>query len=165
MCPLLLLCHCDHWSLVQSIPCLCVLHNVPSFGSLSLHPLVSCTVCSLSVSTTYVPSVGSVPLRPLVSCKACLFSDSISHGTICWISVTASTGVLNCLSTVRQYFIMYRLLVMCHCVHWCFVNLSNVCQYLILHHLLVLCHCVQWRLVQSVHCLSVHPNLPFVGSV
>jgi len=46
------LCHCVHCCLLQSVPCLSVPHSVPSVCSVSLCPLLSTTVCPLSVRTS-----------------------------------------------------------------------------------------------------------------
>ena len=89
-------CHSLHWCLVQSANCLSVPHTVPSVDSVSLSPLVSCTVCPLSVST--------------------------SHCTVCRFRVTLSNGILYSLSTVCQGLTLYRLSVPCHSLHWCLVQ-------------------------------------------
>jgi hypothetical protein len=132
--------------------------------------------CPLSVSTSHCTTVGSVSLCPLMASTVCPLSVSTSHCTVCWFCVSMSTAVFCSLSHVCQYFTLYRLLVLCHCVHYCllqsvhslsipdtvpsfgcvtistavFSSLSTVCQYLTLYRLLVLCHCVQCCLVQSV---------------
>ena len=163
------MCHYVHCCLLQYLHCLSVPHTVPSVGYVSLFPLISSTVCPLSVST--------------------------SHCTVCWLCVTMSTAVFYNLSTVCHYLTLYRLLYMCHYVYcfllqsvhclsvphtvpsvvyvslcpllsstdsplsvstshctvcWLcvtmstdfFYSLSTVCQYLTLYHLLVMCHCV-----------------------
>jgi hypothetical protein len=61
---LLVLCHYVHCCLLQSVHCLSVLHTVPSVGSVSLCPLLSSTVCPLSVSST--------------QCTVCWFCDTMS---------------------------------------------------------------------------------------
>ena len=189
---LFVLCHCVDYCLLQSAKCLSVPHTVPSVGSVSLCPLLSSTVCPLSVST--------------------------SHCTACWFCTTVSTTAFYSLSTICQYLTLYRLLVLCHCVHYCllqsvhclsvpytvpsvgsmslcpllpckvcplsvstshctacsfcvtvsttaFYSLPNVCQHLTLYRLLVLNHCVHYCLLQSVHCLSVLYTVPSVGSM
>ena len=72
----------------------------------------------LSVSHT-VLIVGSISLCPLVSSTVCPLSVSNSHCTACLFCVTMSTAVFYSLSTACQYLIMYRLLVLCHSVHCC----------------------------------------------
>jgi hypothetical protein len=184
---LLVLCHYVHCCLLQSVHCLSVPHPVPSVGSVSLYPLLSSTVCPLSVST--------------------------SPCTVCWLCVTISTAVFYSLSTACQYLTLYPVLVLCHYIHYfllksahclsvphsvpsvgsvslcqllssrvcalsvstshctvcwfcvtmstaVFYSLSTVCQYLTLYRLLVLCHYVHCCLLQSAHCLSV-PHTPF----
>jgi hypothetical protein len=49
---LFVLCHYVHYSLVHSLHCLPVNHNVLSVGSVPLCPLLSSTFCSLSVRTS-----------------------------------------------------------------------------------------------------------------
>ena len=189
---LLVLCHCVHSCLLQSLHCLSVPHTVPSVGSVSLCRLLPSKVCPLSVST--------------------------SHCTVCWFCVTVSTTALCSLSIVCQYLTLYRLLVLCHYVHCCvlksvhclsvphtapsvgavslcpllpskvcplsvstshctvcwfsvtmsttvFYFLPTICQYLTLHRLLVLSHYVHYCLLQSTHCLSEPHNVPSVGSL
>jgi hypothetical protein len=92
---LLVLCHYVHCCLLQSVHCLSVPHTIPSVGSVSLCPLLSSTVCPMSVST--------------LQC------------TVCWFCVTMSTAVYS-LSTVCQYLRVYRLLVLCHYVHCCLLQ-------------------------------------------
>ena len=102
---LLVRCHYLYCCILQSVRCLSVPHNVLSFGSVSLCLLMSCTVCSMSVSTSqctvcfvlchYVhycllesvqclsvrhnlPSVGSVSLCPLLPSTVCPWSVSTS---------------------------------------------------------------------------------------
>ena len=88
--------HCVHYCLLQSVHCLSVPHTVLTVGSLSLCPLLSSTVCPLSVST--------------------------SNCTDCWVSVTMSTTVFYSLSIVCQYLTMYRLLGLCHYVFYCLLQ-------------------------------------------
>ena len=111
--------------------------------------------------------------------------------TVSWFCVTVSTAAFYSLSTVCQYLRLYRLLVLCHCVHYCllqsvqcfqyltpflllvlchmsttaFYSLYNVCQFLTLYRLLVLCHYIHYCLLQSVQCLSVPHTVPSFGSV
>jgi hypothetical protein len=112
-CTVCWVCHCVHYCLLQSVHSLSVPHTVPSVGSVSLCPILPSTLCPLSVST--------------------------SHCTACWFCATMSTTVFYSLFTFCQYLTLYRLLVLCHYVHYC--------------------------LLQSVHCLSVPHNVPSVGCV
>jgi hypothetical protein len=100
-------------NLLQSVHCLSLPHIEMSVGFVSLCPLQNSSVCQLSVST--------------------------SGCTVCLLCNTVSTSV--------------------------FYSLSTVCQYLILYRLLVLCHCVHSRSLESVLCLSVHHTVPYLGSV
>jgi len=110
---LTVLCHYVHCCLLQSIHCLSVPHRVPSANIVSLCLMLSSTVCPLSVNN--------------LQC------------TVCRFCVTKTNDVFYILSTVCQYITLYRLLVLCHCVHC--------------------------SLLQSVQCLSVpHTILP-LGSV
>jgi hypothetical protein len=162
---LLVLCHYVHCCLLQSVHYLSVLHTAPSFGSVSLCPLLPSIVCPLSASTSHctvcwfchyvhsclrksvhclsilhiVPSVGSVSLCALQTSTACQQSVNTSHCNVLWFCGTMTTAVFYCLSTVCQYLTLYRLLVLCHYDHCC--------------------------LLESVHCMSVLHTLPFVGSV
>jgi hypothetical protein len=86
-----------------------------------------------------VPSAGSASLSQLLSSTVRPLSVSTSQCTVCWFCVTMYNAV--------------------------FYSPSNVCQYLTMYRLLILCHYVQCCLLQSVHCLSVPQNVPFVGSV
>ena len=130
--------HYVHSWLLQFTHCLSVPHTVPSVGFVSLCPLLSSTVCPLSVN--------------------------ISHSRVCWFCVTSSTAVFYSLSNVCQYLTLYRLLILCHLFHCCllksvhwlstsrrtvcffcvtlatavFYSLSTVCNYLTLFRLLVL---------------------------
>jgi len=80
-----------------------------------------------------------VSLCPILYCTFCPLSVSTSHCTVCWFCVTMSNAVFYILSTVCQYFTLYSLLVLCHCVHCC--------------------------LPHSVHCLSILHPVQSVGSV
>jgi len=161
----LVLCHYVHCCLLQSVRCLSVPHNVPFVGSMPLCPLLSSTVCPLSVST--------------------------SHCTVPCFCATMSTAVFYSLSTVCQYLTLFRLLVLCHYVHCCLLNSvrrlsvphnvppvgsmplcpllsSTVCPLSVsTSHCSVcwFCHYVHCCLLQSVRCLSVPHNVPFVGSM
>jgi len=97
---LLVLCHCVHCCLLQSVHCLSVPHTVPSVRSVSLFPLLSSTVCPLFVSSTQC--------------------------TVCWFCVTMSTAVFFNLFTVCQYLTLYSLLVLCHYVY-CYLLQSVHC--------------------------------------
>jgi len=85
--------HCCH---LQSVHCLSVPHTLPSVCSVSLCPLLSSTVCPLSVST--------------------------SHPTVCLFCATMPTAVFYSLSTVCQYLTPYRLFVLCHYAHCCLLQ-------------------------------------------
>ena len=87
------LCHYPECCLLQSVHSLSVSHTLPSAGSVSLCPLLSSTVCPLSVST--------------------------SQCTVSWFCVTMSTAAFYSLSTVCEYLTLYRLLFLCHYVHCC----------------------------------------------
>ena len=92
----LAVCHYVHCCLPQLFHCLSVYHTVPSVGSVSLCPLLSSTVCPLSVST--------------------------SHCTMCWFCVTMSTAAFYIPSNVSQYLTLYRQLFLCHYVHCCLLQ-------------------------------------------
>jgi len=85
-----------HWCLVQSVQCLSVPPTVLFVSSGSLSPLVSCSVCPLSVDN--------------------------SHCIICQFPVPFSICVLFSLSTDSQYLTMYCLSDACHSHHWCLVQ-------------------------------------------
>ena len=88
---LLVVGHYVHCCLLESVHCLSAPDIVPSVGCVSLCPLLSSTVCPLSVST--------------------------SHCTVFWFCVTMSTAVFYSLSTVCQYLTLYRLLILSHYIH------------------------------------------------
>jgi hypothetical protein len=69
-------CHYVHCCLLQIVHCLSLPHSRPSVCFLSLCPLLSSTVCPMSVST--------------------------SHFTICWFCDTMSINVFYCMPTVCQ---------------------------------------------------------------
>jgi len=96
---LLILYHYVHCCLLQSVHGLPVLHTVPSVDSVSLCSLLSSTFCQLSVSTSYC--------------------------TVCCFCISMSTAAFYSLSTVSQYLTLYRLLVLCHCVHFCLLHSAN----------------------------------------
>ena len=230
---LLGLCQYVHYGLLQSVQCLSVHHNVSSVGSVSLCPMLPSTVCPMSVNTSYctdcwvsatmynycllqsvhclsvpytLPSVGCLPLCPILLSTVCPPSASTSQCTVCCFCVTMTTAAFYSLSPVCQYLTMYRQLGLCHYVHNClsqsahclsvphsiptdgsqslcpllpcrvcqpsvstsdctdcwvsvtmsttaFYSLSTICQYLTLYRLLVLCHYVHYCLLQSVQCL------------
>jgi len=105
--------------------------------SVSLYPLLSSTVCPLSVSTshftvcwfcatmstavfysmstvcqylTLYSRLCSVSLYPLLSSTVCPLSVITSHFTVCWFCATMSTAVFYSMSTVCQYLTLYSLL-------------------------------------------------------
>ena len=104
----LVLCHYVHCYLLQSVHCLSVPHTVQSVHCLSV--------------PHNVPSVSSVSLCPLLSSTVCPLSVSNSHCTVCWFCVTMSSAVFYSLPTVYKYLILYRLLVLCHYVHCCLLD-------------------------------------------
>jgi len=136
---LFILCRYCHCCLLMSVHFLSVPLTVPSACSVLLYSLQSCKVCPLSVIHKIVPCVGSVSLCPLLSSRACPLSVSTSHCTVCWFCVSISTAGFCSVSNVRQYFTLYCLLALSHCVHCC--------------------------LLQSVHYLSVPHTVPSVASV
>jgi len=174
---LLVLCRYVHCCLLQSVHCLSVPHTVQSVGSVSLCPLLSSTVCPLSVTT--------------------------SHCTVCWFCVAMSTAVFCSLSTVCQYLTLYSLLVLCRYVHCCLLQSvdylslphtvqsvgsvslfallpSTVCPLSVCtSHYTVCWFCVtkstaffcslskvcQYLTLQSVHYHSIHHTVQSVGSV
>jgi hypothetical protein len=161
---LLVLCHCVHCCLLQSVHCLSVPHTVSSVGSVSLFPLLSSTVLlCLSVFHT-VPSVGSLSLCPLLSSTVCPLSVSTSHCTVCWFCVTMSTTISYSLSTgiTSHCTVCWFCVAMSTTV---FYSLSTVCQYLTQYCPLVLSYYVTRCLLHSVHFLSLPHTLPSVGSV
>jgi len=178
---LFVMCHYVHCCLLQSVYCLSIPLTVPPVCSMLLCPLLSSTVCKLSVNT--------------------------SHCTTCLFCVSMSTAVFYSLFTDCQSLTLHHLCVVCHYVHCCllqsvyclsipltvppvcsvslcpllsstvcplsvstshcticvfcvtmstafFYSLSTVCKYLTLYHLCVLCHYVHCCLLQSVLCLS-----------
>ena len=90
---LLVLCHYDHCCPLQSLHCLSVPHPV--------------TLRLLCQNATPVLNISALCVR-------------ISHCTVCCFCVNVSTAVFYNLSTVCQYLTMYRLLVLCHYVHFYF---------------------------------------------
>jgi hypothetical protein len=81
---------------VQSAQCLSVPQTLPSVGSESICPLLSCTVWPLSVCTT--------------------------HGNVFWICVPVSTSAFHSLYNVCRCVTLYCLLVLCHYTQWCFLQ-------------------------------------------
>jgi hypothetical protein len=67
-------CHYVHSCLLQSVHCLSVPHAVPSVGSVSLCPLLSSTVCPLSVSTSRCTVCWFSALCPLLPSAVCPLS-------------------------------------------------------------------------------------------
>jgi hypothetical protein len=115
------LCHYVHCCLLQSVHCLPVLHILPSVGSVLCHHVRSCVLQSvqyLSLPHT-APFVGSVSPCPLLSSTVCPMSVSTSHCTVFWFCVIMSTALLYNLSNFFHYLTVYRLLVPCHYVHIC----------------------------------------------
>ena len=104
-------------------------------------------------------------LYPLLSSTFCPLSLSNSKRTFCWFCVIVSTAAYYNLSNVCQYLTMYRVLVLCKCVHLCFLYSVNYLLYLTQYRLLVLCHRVHCTLVESVHYLSLPHTATSVGSV
>ena len=96
---LLILYQYVHCCLLQSVHGLPVPHTVPSVGSVSLCSLLSSTFCQLSLST--------------------------SHCTVCCFCISMSTAAFYSLSTVSQFLTLYRLLILCHCVHFCLLHSAN----------------------------------------
>jgi len=215
-CTVCWLCHYVHCCLLQSVHCLSVFNTVPSVGCVTVSTAVYyslSTVCQYF--TLYRLLV--VSLCPLLSSTVCPLSVNFSHGTVCLFCVTMSTAVFYSLSTVCQYLTLYRLLfvslcpllssivwplsqfltryrlfVLCHYVHCCLLDsahylsvphivpfflllfpsapelfyiLSTVCQPLTLYRLFFLCHYVNCCLLHSVLCLLVPRTVPSVGSV
>jgi len=64
----------------------------------------------------------SVSLCPLLSSTVCPLSVSTSYCTLCWFCVTMTTAVFCSLSTVCQYLTLYSLLVLCHYAHCCLLH-------------------------------------------
>jgi len=106
-------------ALLYSLSTMSVTHTLPSVGSVSLCRLLPYTVCPLCQYFTLN--------RLLVLCHCvhcCLLQSpqclSVPHNfTVFWFSVTMTTAVFSSLSTVCQYLTLYRLLVLCHYVHFC----------------------------------------------
>jgi len=137
----LFLCHYVHLSLLQSVNCLSVPHNVPSDCSVTLCPLQSSKVSPFSIST--------------------------SHCYVCRFSAIMAFSAFYTLPNVCQYLTLYHLLVLCHYVHCCLLHCAKcmsvphnvpsfgcvlLCQivfyspstdlkYLTIYRLLILCHC------------------------
>jgi len=161
----LFLCHYVHLSLLQSVNCLSVPHNVPSDCSVTLCPLQSSKVSPFSIST--------------------------SHCYVCRFSAIMAFSAFYTLPNVCQYLTLYHLLVLCHYVHCCLLHCAKcmsvphnvpsfgcvlLCQivfyspstdlkYLTIYRLLILCHCALFWFLQSVHYLSVPHNVPSVSSI
>ena len=104
---LLVLWHYAHCCLLESVHCLSIPYTVSSVGSVPLCPLLSSTVCPLSVTTL--------------------------HCSVCWFCVTMSTAVFYSLSTVCQYLTLYGLSTACQ--YLTLYGLSTACQYFTLYSL------------------------------
>jgi hypothetical protein len=136
---LLVLCLYVQCRPVLSVHCLSVSHNVPSVCSVSQIPLLTSTVCPLSVST--------------------------SHWTVYLFCDTLLTAAFYSLSTVRQYFTLTQYSFCVTLSSIAFFSLYTVSNFLSLYPSLFLCHCVPCCLIESVQCLSLPNTLPYVGFV
>ena len=99
---MVVLCQYVHLCLLLCVKYLSVHHNVLSYGSVLLCPLLSSAVSPVSYST--------------------------SHSTFrlfCLLCVTMSTAVFYIVSTVCQYLTLYRLFVLCYYVHCCLLQSVN----------------------------------------
>ena len=159
----MVLCHCAYCRLLQPIYCLsvtlrlppvsfvslCLLlvpPNIRSVGSLSLCSLLSSIVCPVLVFSTHFTvycfcfTVSTAVFCSLFAVLSYRVSTiSTSQCTVSWFCVTMPNAVLYSLSTVCQYLSMFRLLLLCQCVHC--------------------------GLLQSLNCLSVPHNVPSVFPV
>ena len=93
---LFVMCHYVHCCLLQSVYCLSIPLTVPPVCSMLLCPLLSSTVCKLSVNT--------------------------SHCTTCLFCVSMSTAVFYSLFTDCQSLTLHHLCVVCHYVHCCLLQ-------------------------------------------
>ena len=85
-----------------------------------LVPLFS-TFCPTSVSTSMYPLF--VLCHYVHWClQQSLHCLSVLHSVISVFSVSMSTHIFYSLSTVCQYLTLYRLFVLCHCVHCCLLH-------------------------------------------
>jgi hypothetical protein len=69
-----------------------------------------------------VPILGSVSLCPMMSSTVCPLSVSTSQCNDFWFCATTSTAEFYSLSAFCQYRTLYCLLVFCHHVHCCFLQ-------------------------------------------
>jgi len=98
---LLVVCHYALYCLLKSVHCLSVPYTLLSLGSVSLYPLLSTTVCQLSVCLSEHHTVSTVcSFCVSVSTTVHPLSVSTSH---CWLCVTLSTTVFYSQSSVCQY--------------------------------------------------------------
>ena len=154
----LVLCHTVHCSVQKSFHCLSEPYTPQSVNCLSV------TGHFLSVIHTE-PSFASVSLCPLVSSKIYPLSFSTSHCTACCSRVTMHSAIFCNMSKEWQYVTLFGLYVLCHHVHWYFIQSSTVCRYVTLYGSFVLCHSVHCCLLQSVHCMSIPHTVPSGGTV
>ena len=185
--PLLVLCHYVHLCILQSAT-VCLPDTLPSLVLCQYaHYYLQHTAHSRCAS--HWNSVCFVSLCPVLSSTVCPLSVITSHCTVCWFCVAMSTVVFYSLSTVCQYLALYRLLFLCHYQQCCilqsvrclytshntsfwrvtmstcvFCNLPTVC-FLTMYRLFILCHYAECWTRQSVHCLSESDNVRFLGSV
>ena len=183
-------CHYAQCSLLKSAQILQLHYDVPSFGSVSISPLLSSKLCPMSTSIFNVQSVVCISLCLLSYSKICdlsvfhktafwfcvtlsLMSSTFcpisvstrtSHCTVCWFCVTVSTAVLYILSSLCLYFTLNCLLVLCHCVHCCLLLSLHCLSVLCNIRLLVLCHYIHCSLLNSALRLSVLHTVPSVLS-
>jgi hypothetical protein len=151
---LLVLFHCVHCCLLQSVHCLSELHTEPPVGFVPLCTMLSTTVCPLSLSTSHrtatlfyintsnavfytlsnytVSSVGfCVTASTANFYRISTACQHLSNCTVCWFCVALSTSTFYSLYTA----------ITSHCtVCWFCVNMSTACQYL--SHCTVCCFCV-----------------------
>jgi len=93
---LFVLCHYAHCCFLQTVHCLSEPHTVPSVCSVSLCPLLSFTVCPLSVRT--------------------------SHCTVCLFCVSMPAALFYSVSAVCHYFILYLLFILGHYNYCCLLK-------------------------------------------
>jgi len=102
------ICHYDQRFILQSLRYQLVPHIVPSVDSVSLCPTPASTLSPMSVST--------------------------SHCTVCLFSITMPSDLFYSLSTFCPYLTLNFLLLLCHCVHCCFIHSVH---FLSVHHILL----------------------------
>jgi len=133
--------------------CLSVHHLVPSvFLCFCVHCCLLPSVLYLSVRDTEV-SVVSVSLCPLLSSTLCPLSVSTSHFSFCWLFqyYYRHLQFLPCISVPQSI----RFFVLCHYVNWCLLQSLLCLQNLTLYRVLFLSHYVHSCLLQSLQCMSV----------